>query len=207
MGYDVLAEAKGIPLRAQGELLWQHDGQNYTTRMEIKAFLLGSRVQTSAGRITAHALAPTRFSDKSRSELAAHFRDDTGRVSFSANTPDAPLQPMAQDRLSIFMQLAGMLAAEPGKYPPGTHISMQTVGPRSAEDWDFTVEAEEPLNLAGGRISGLKLVHAPALDFDQRVELWFAPSRGYLPVRIRITQGRWRFCGHAVAQRWRPVTV
>ncbi len=199
LGYDVLAEVKGVPLRAQGELLWQQDGQNYTARMEIKAFLLGTRVQTSAGHITAHALAPTRFSDKSRSELAAHFREDQGRVTFSANTPDAPMQPMAQDRLSIFLQLAGMLAAEPAKYPPGTRISMQTVGPRSAEEWAFTVEAEEPLDLAGGRMTGLKLVHAPALDFDQRVELWFAPVRGYQPVRIRLTQAD----GSFVDMQWR----
>ena len=186
-------------MRAQGELLWQHDGQAYTARLEIKAFLLGSRVQTSAGRITPHALAPTRFSDKLRSEVAAHFREDQGKVTFSANAPDVALQPMAQDRLSVFIQLAGMLAAEPGKYPPGSRIAMQTIGPRSGETWEFSVEEDEPLDLAGGRVTARRLVHAPAMDFDQRVELWLAPTLGYMPVRLRITQTS----GDFVDLQWR----
>jgi hypothetical protein len=199
IGYDVSAEAKGVPLRAQGELLWQHDGQAYTARLEIKAFLLGSRVQTSAGRITSHALAPTRFSDKVRSEVAAHFREDQGKVTFSANSPDVDLQPMAQDRLSVFMQLAGMLAAEPGKYPPGTRIAMQTIGPRSGETWEFNVEEDEALNLAGGQVTARRLLHVPAMDFDQKVELWLAPTLGYMPVRLRITQTN----GDFVDLQWR----
>jgi hypothetical protein len=188
IGYDISAEIKGVPTSARGELLWQHDGSNYSARLQINLFLVTWRTQTSTGRITEHALAPVRFSDKLRSEVAAHFNEAQGKVTFSANSPDVALQPMAQDRLSIFMQLAGMLAAEPGKYSPGSSIALQTVGPRNAETWVFAVEEEDPQRLGGQLTPARRLVHYPALDFDQKVELWLAPSLGYLPARMRITQ-------------------
>jgi len=37
-------------------------------------------------------------------------------------------------------------------------------------------------------MAALKLTRKPRKEFDQKVEIWFAPSLGYLPVRSRITQ-------------------
>ena len=41
---------------------------------------------------------------------------------------------------------------------------------------------------AGGEAATLKLTRKPQRDYDQTVEIWFAPSMDYLPVRSRITQ-------------------
>jgi len=166
--------------------------------MEVSAFMVGSRVRTSAGKVTAQGLAPTRFSDKSRVELAAHFDHDKGRVTFS-NGPELPLLAGAQDQLSLFIQLGALLAGEPGKYPVGTTISTQTVGPRTAETWVVTVEREEKLELPGGDLATMKLVRNPRREYDQKAELWLAPSLSYLPVRLRITQPN----GDYVDQQWR----
>ncbi|MBK6387093.1 MAG: DUF3108 domain-containing protein [Rhodoferax sp.] len=166
--------------------------------MEVSAFMVGSRVRTSAGRVTAQGLAPTRFSDKSRTELAAHFDHDKGRVTFS-NGPEAPLLAGAQDQLSLFIQLGALLAGEPSKYPVGTTISTQTVGPRAAETWVVTVEREEKLELPGGDLATVKLVRNPRREYDQKAEMWLAPSLSYLPVRLRITQPN----GNYVDQQWR----
>ncbi|MEI8326480.1 MAG: DUF3108 domain-containing protein, partial [Betaproteobacteria bacterium] len=68
--YDVLGTARGLSYQARSELLWQQDSQHYEARLELDLFPLGSRIQTSDGRITADGLAPTRFSDKARSEQA-----------------------------------------------------------------------------------------------------------------------------------------
>ena len=38
-----------------------------------------------------------------------------------------------------------------------------------------------------------KLSRAPRREFDTRVELWYAPSMNYLPVRIRVTQANGDF--------------
>lgn len=190
-----------LEYQALGELLWTHDGKNYEARLGLTAWPM-SRTLGSTGRMTADGLAPERFSDKFRSELAAHFDRDKARVSFSANTPDATLLPGAQDQLSVFMQLAAMLAGEPARYPAGTQINVQTIGPRSAEPWVFVVEGDETLSLPGGHQQARKLVRSPRKDFDQKVEIWLAPALSWLPVRIRITQPN----GDFIDQQWRSTS-
>ena len=191
--YDVVGEAKKFPYTAHAELLWQQDGSEYSTRLEIAALFLPSRVQTSQGQITPQGLAPRRFSDKLRTEVAAHFDRDKGKVIFSANTPQASLQPGAQDRLSVLLQLAGLLAGEPGRYPTGSSISMQTIGPRDADEWRFVVGAEENLALGDGSHPARKLSRAPQRDYDLHVDVWLALDMGYLPVQLRMTQSNGDF--------------
>jgi hypothetical protein len=186
--YEVNGEAKKFPYSAHAELLWQQDGSSYQARLEIAAVFLPSRIQTSAGQLTPQGLAPTRFSDKLRTEVAAHFERDKGKISFSANTPDISLQPGAQDRLSILLQLGGLLAAEPNRYQTGSSLSLQTVGPRDADDWRFVVGAEENLVLGDGPHPARKLSRAPQHDYDLRVDLWLGLDLAYLPVQLRMTQ-------------------
>ncbi len=201
--YDVTGEVKKRAYSAGAELLWLHDGQTYDARLEISAFLLGSRVQTSSGRLTAQGLEPKRFSDKVRSELAAHFQRDKGRITFSANTPDAPLLAGAQDRLSVFFQLAALFAGEPLKFPPKSSIALFTAGARAADSWLFQVEDLEKLELPGGEQLALKLIRQPRHQYDQTVEIWLAPNLAYLPVRIRLSQSN----GDFVDQQWRASEI
>jgi len=110
MKYEVTATYRGVPLQGEGELTWRHDGKNYEAQLEARSPLLGSRRQRSEGRITPQGLEPLHFWDKSRSEQAAHFDREHGRVTFSNNQPDAPLAAGAQDRLSVVLQLAALVA-------------------------------------------------------------------------------------------------
>ena len=73
-------------------------------------------------------------------------------------------------------------------FPPGSNITFLTIGPREADTWTFIVEAEENLELMNAPMAALKLTRKPRKEFDQKVEIWFAPSLSYLPVRSRITQ-------------------
>ena len=191
--YDVSGQVKKMDYTARSELKWLQDGASYDLRFEVSLFLVGSRVQTSRGTLNALGLAPLRFSDKTRSERAAHFDYDKGRVTFSANSADAALVPGAQDRLSVFIQLGAMLAGNPDAYPAGTTIARQTVGPRDSEQWEAVVAGNEPLRIQVEETSNVKLIRAPAKEFDSKVELWYAPSMGYLPVRIRLTQANGDF--------------
>jgi hypothetical protein len=186
--YVMTGRSRNMDYSAFAELSWLQDGQTYDAKMVVSAFFLGSRSMSSSGRITADGLAPTRFLDKSRSERAAHFEEDKGKISFSANTPDAPWLRGAQDRLSVFLQLGSLLAGAPASYPAGSNVSLYTAGPRAVDTWTFTVEAEEKLSLPEGDVTTLKLTRKPQRDYDQTVEIWFAPSMDYLPVRSRITQ-------------------
>ena len=193
LAFDVSGQAKKFAYNARAELLWQHEGNRYEARQEISAFLVGTRTQRSVGAITAQGLLPERFSDKSRSEQAAHFDYAQGRITFSANTPQAPASPGVQDRLSVFIQLGALLAADPGRFVPGTQITLTTVSARSADRWTFTIEGPETLDLPLGATPTLKLQRLPRKDYDQKAELWVAPSLGYLPVRIKLTQANGDF--------------
>jgi hypothetical protein len=132
---------------------------------------------------------PARFGEKFRSaEVAAHFERDKQKITFSANTPSAPLLPGTQDWLSALMQVGSMMAAAPTLYPAGTKLSFETVGARSVETSVFVVEGQEILKLPGGEVGAVKLTRGPRNEFDQTIELWLAPSMAYLPVRIKLSE-------------------
>lgn len=172
-----------------GELVWLHDGQNYDARLTLKFLFATVRGWHSTGAIGKTGIEPLRYADKRRkSEVASHFVRDQGKVVFSNNAPSETLLPGAQDQLSVLMQLGAMLAGNPLRYPPGSVIAVQTVGPRSAEIWTFNVSGEEQLTVPAGEFTVRKLTRNPRLPFDDKVEVWLAPELGYLPVRLKLTQ-------------------
>jgi hypothetical protein len=185
MTYQV--QANKFPFTLTGELQWRQDDQHYQASLSFGAFGQ-TRTQTSRGLINEAGLAPERFSDKYRSEVAAHFNREQGKVTFSANTPDQPLLNGAQDRLSVLVQLAGLLGGMPGQFVSGTTITIQTVGPRDADLWLFTVGNVETLELPGGTMQGLKLTRNARQPYDQQVDIWLAPSLSYMPARIRTQE-------------------
>ncbi len=197
--YNVIATKGSLSFNARAELLWLQDGSTYDARLEVSAFLLGARIQTSTGRLTAEGLEPKRFADKFRSEVAAHFERDKRLVTFSANTPQVPLLAGMQDQLSVVMQLSAMIAGAPARYPSGTAITFDTVGPRSSETWVLVVGEEEKLSLPGGELQALKLTRKPRGEYDQTLELWLAAQLAYLPARIKLTEKN----GDYADQVWR----
>lgn len=199
LAFDAVGKRGRLDYKAMGDLVWLQDGDAYEMRMEMGDWIIGKRVLSSKGRLTAAGLAPTRFSDKFRSERAAHFDRQLGRIVFSANTPQAELLPGAQDQLSIFAQLAALVGGDVLAFPIGATVAIQTAGPRTAETWVFAVEREEMLYLPGGHVPALKLVRSPNKDYDQKVELWLAPELGFLPARIRITFAN----GDYLDQQWK----
>ncbi len=191
--YRVQGEFRGLPQSAAAELHWQHDGHSYEARLSV-GILLRTRVQTSRGSIGSRGLMPSRFSDKSGSERAAHFERSpdghSGQVIFSANTPAVALSAGAQDRLSALLQLAALLAGEPSRY---RGITMQVVGARESDVWSFKIDGAEMLDLPYGRLASLKLTRSPRREYEQKVEVWLATGMGYLPVRVRITEPNGNF--------------
>lgn len=200
LNYDIQGEVRGMAYQAGGELLWAHDGQDYEARLEIGAFLLGSRVQHSRGHITPDGLQPLRFSDRSRNERVTQFDHPRAEARFSTGAPPAELQAGAQDQLSVFVQLASLLGSQPGHYPPGSELRLQTVGSRDVEDWHLRMGEAETLNLPGGALLTHRLTRQLQHGKETlQVELWLAPALGWLPARLRLTQGN----GDYIDQQWR----
>jgi hypothetical protein len=186
LSYEVFGQAKGFDYRATGSLSWRREGPNYEARLELAMPLLGKRVQTSQGSVGPDGLRPTRFADKRSSERAVQFEPEAKRIRFSNNAPEAEWLPGAQDRLSLFLQLAGLLRAQPRQ--TGDVLSFQVAGVGDAEIWQFEVGALETLRLPAGNIEARLLKRTPRKPHDSTVEVWLAPSLGHLPVRLRIAQ-------------------
>lgn len=198
--YDVTGNIKGIGYKAHGALDWTAGEGRYEARLEMRVMLLGSRSQTSTGRIGPSGLAPERFADKSRSEKATHFDAAQQRIRFSSNAPEVPLQLGAQDRLSLFMQLAGLLQARPQAYTSGQTIEMQVAGTGDAPVWRFDVGEESTLQVPAGEFRVRHIVRQPRKEFDSTVEMWLAPSLGHMPVRLRIAQSNGDFADQKLMQ-------
>lgn len=188
LSYRLNGQEKGINYQASGELRWQRNDSAYAMSLTVKAFLLGSRHWRSVGQINATGLVPTRFSDSWRSERATHFDRPNQRIVFSSNAPTAPLQPGAQDQVSLYAQLAAAMAQSGQRMPPGTRLQIQTATVRDALPWLLTLEKLETLQVEGKSLQAVKWVCQPRNRFDAQVEFWVSAAHDWLPARIRITQ-------------------
>lgn len=194
LDFEATGQTGASPQRGVfGELVWLQDGSRYDGRLTLKAVFFTLLNWHSTGKIGPSGLEPERYSESRKTEVASHFVRDQGQIVFSNNAPPVPLQPGAQDRMSVMMQLGGLLAASPARYPAGTRISIQTVGVRDGDVWVFVVGDEEQLTLPAGDYTARKLTRTPRKEFDRKLELWLAPKYGYLPVRIRQTEANGDF--------------
>ena len=187
--YKVIVSKKGNPIQGEARLTWQQDGEKYALELSISAPIEVLNYKSS-GTLTPQGLMPLDFYDKTvfKSTVAAHFVYAQNKITFSTTPNETELIPGAQDRNSILMQIAGLLAADPARYTPGTTFSIQIVNAREAEPWLFTVNEPEALNLETGSQIAWRLTRNPRREFDRKIELWFVPAMNYLPVRYRQTE-------------------
>lgn len=187
--YKVIVSKNGNPIQGEARITWQQDGERYALELSISApiELLNYK---SSGTLSPRGLMPLDFYDKTvfKSTVAAHFVYAQNKITFSTTPNETELIPGAQDRNSILMQIAGLLAADPARYAPGTTFSIQIVNAREAEPWLFTVNEPETLNLETGSQIAWRLTRNPRREFDRKIELWFVPVMNYLPVRYRQTE-------------------
>ena len=188
LNYELSGTSKGVKYTASASISWKYQDSSYQLRHEIKAFLFGSRSQTSAGQMGVTGLLPTRFGDQFRQEQAAHFDRAKGMLIYSANTPSQAIEEGAQDRVSLFVQLAGAMAGTPSLRADGQQFGFQVVSAKQAEVWTFAVLGPEKIKLPLGEIDSLKIHRIPRNEYDQKLELWLSPAYGYVPARLRITQ-------------------
>lgn len=204
LSFQVQGLFKGMGYQAKAKLSWQPEAGQYEAQQTISLPLLGRRSQSSIGQILPTGLQPQVFLDASSREHSVSLDAQQGRIHFSRHENSEPWLPSTQDRLSVFFQLAGMLAAAPERYPQGTEITVQTVSKSSVKPWIFIVHSPQTLTLPIGTVEALQLEHlsaasstdtpAPADTSTDTANLtssalWLAAQWGYLPVRIRLQEG------------------
>ncbi|MBP7452210.1 MAG: DUF3108 domain-containing protein [Ottowia sp.] len=186
--YAVSGTVRGLAYETQSKLLWQPaDGRYQAEWLTQGDAQQRPRRWHSQGALSSTGLMPERFAETARSERAAHFDPTGGRIRFSANTADAEWAPGAQDRLSAVLQLAGLMAAAPALYPPGSTVTLHTANAREATAWVWTVQDDETLQIDGHAVPCAVLHHQPRNPYEPAVALWLAKPLGYLPARLRTS--------------------
>lgn len=196
INYKLTGRERGLDYFASGFLKWQvkpagSAPRNYEAELRVRAFLVGSRIWRSQGVLADDGLMPKRYSDSWRSERAAHFDAAQRTISFSGNTPSAPLQAGAQDQVSLFIQMAAAVTSQ--SFKKGTELNIQTATGRDAVNWRMTYQSDEPIDVKGERLEAQRWICLPRGKFDNQIEMWLSPKYGGMPVRIKITQASGSF--------------
>lgn len=172
---------------AHYQLLWQQDLGGKSTRLE------------SQGQLGETGLSPVRYSEAGtgKSEVATHFVQEKNAIIFSNNRPNARLLPGAQDRISMLMQLGGILAAQSEAQALSTTLEIAVAGSSEMRIWRLRLIGLGPALAStqaglGEEASGqwLGIEHDPSVDggqpWEPKIQIWYE-THGFLPVRIIST--------------------
>ncbi|CAN5319584.1 hypothetical protein BH09PSE6_BH09PSE6_23290 [soil metagenome] len=197
----------------KGTINWQHTEGRYRIEQDIGIDLIfttvGVQGAVSEGRAGSLGLQPDSYVESRRRRDATTTTFDRGAtppmIRFSVpNSAAVPMPTDAQDRASALFQLSLALRNLPGTAQRGDIIEMTLTGPRKAEPWQFVVEGEEPIESGLGALVAVKVIrHSTPDSKEPQLEIWFAPTNEWLPVRIRYTELDGRVLD-LVVNGWKP---
>lgn len=188
--YRLQAQISGMRFGINARMEWSVVQDRYQAKLRYSLPLLGHRTQTSHGVWSDQGLLPDVFVEStSRRETELAF-DWKGKTVKRNQAPfHQPLQKGAQDPLSIFFETGLKLAQLPAHQNPPASMTVNVVGTRRVEDWTFNFVGFETLNLPAGPYPTMHWQRpASADDKGVTADIWFAPSLGFMPVRIRLSQ-------------------
>lgn len=181
----------GQPMYGHGSIKWQTDGTHYTVDGEAGVLFFTVLHFRSEGAIDEYGVSPELYSEKRfrKSETATHFQRERNMISFSASTKTYPRKGGEQDRGSVIWQLAGIGRGDSQHFTRGATIEMVVAGTRDADTWDMVVVGEEAIDIAGETILTWHVTRTPrAGSYDQKLDIWLAPSKEWYPLRLRYTE-------------------
>ncbi|NML33269.1 DUF3108 domain-containing protein [Paraburkholderia antibiotica] len=176
---------------APGTIHWASNAQGYEMIVSVPLPFVGPFVFSSHGGIDAFGLAPAQYSEKRghRAEDIAIFNRDEKKIGFTRTPTTLPLPDGAQDRFSVVMQLASLVRGDPNAYTPGVTRQFFVVDSDSGENWPIETIGDETIRAAQGYLQTRHFKRLPRHDGDQRrIDVWLAPSLGWLPARILQTE-------------------
>jgi Protein of unknown function (DUF3108) len=148
--------------------------------------LLGTAKRSSRGAVAPDGLRPIEFSDertgRKTSRASFDWSAKTLTMQYKGDPQTVPMPANAQDRLSFLLAFA---FAPPGPKPVG--VSVADGG--SISTYVFEVVARERVKTPAGEFDAVKLSRRKDGPEDRRsTDIWLAPSRGNVPVRILVTE-------------------
>ncbi len=190
--YKARADVRGLSVDGESRIDWSWSDRQYRLSLETRTLLTGVLLSDSSeGHFDDYGLAPDNYSARrlSKGRAVARFDRNKGDIDFAGSGPSRPLQGGEQDRVSVLWQLLSMMRARPDDFVTGSRWRFFVAGHRGGDDWTFEVKERERLNSAFGDIDTLHLVYVPEdASSKTRVDVWFAPSQEWFPVRILFSE-------------------
>jgi hypothetical protein len=174
-----------------GTIHWINDGQHYEMVVSIPLPFVGPYVYSSKGHIDGFGIAPEQYSEQRGRRAAdiAIFNRETKQIVYTKTPQNQPLADGAQDRFSVVMQLASLVRGDPDKYKPGVTRQFSVADNDSNETWPIETVGDESVQTRGGFTTARHFTRLPRREGDRRkLDIWLAPSLGWLPVRILQTE-------------------
>lgn len=140
----------------------------------------------SSGEVTGKGLRPLHFEHHRGDDPAKLIRADfdwgknTINFNFDGNTESSPLEPGAQDRISLLYQF---MFAPPAK--KDIHLFMTTG--KKLNQYHYKLVGTEKVTTPAGQFQAVHLIKQRTADEDG-TEIWLAKSRQYFPVKIVIEE-------------------
>ena len=189
LSYQLRGNYRGA-LHGNAQVLWQRQGDEYQARIQVDVGWLLSMSLTSQGRVTASGLVPRAYEEVVR----GRHRD----ILLGANHVTLPSgrqvarPPGVQDTISQFIELAYQFSTGHTRLQVGHPFQRWLARPGGVGLWTYDVPEEVSLYIP--RLGPVQAFHIKPLPPDSApgditVEMWFAPSLQYLPVRIRLNLG------------------
>ncbi len=190
--YKARADVRGLSVDGESRIDWTWSDKQYRLTLETRTLLTGVLLaDSSEGHFDDQGLAPDNYSARrlGKGRAVARFDRVKGEIDFAGNGASRPLHGGEQDRVSVLWQLLSMIRSRPDDFTTDTRWRFFVAGHRGGDDWTFEVKERTRLRSAFGEIDTLRLSYVPEdASSKTRVDVWFAPSQEWFPVRILFTE-------------------
>lgn len=176
-------------LNGKAQLLWRRQAERYQVRLLVDMGVMGLAMN-SQGSVQAEGLYPSVYDEKVGSSPRRGV-DLTDSHIVIANGQLLPRPPRVQDQASQFVEITWRLLSGQINLSQGSSLSYWMVHPGGVDDLVYDAVGLETLQTHLGPLPAWHLVPRPLATprGNTSIEMWFAPSLQYLPVRIKINMG------------------
>ncbi|HEX6156008.1 MAG TPA: DUF3108 domain-containing protein [Burkholderiales bacterium] len=144
--------------------------------------LMGRAKRTSVGTLSAHGPRPTEYVDersgRDTQRVTFDWQANTITRRYQGNVRTEPVPQDTQDRLSFLLALT-FISNNNG--PLGFHVA----DGRGMSRHTYQLSGRERVATPAGEFDAIKVTRTNDAEVT---ELWFAVTRGYLPVRILLVE-------------------
>lgn len=186
-------DADGTMWSGEAKLAWKLGEEGYRMRFEAGIKIVFARVNlvvlTSEGHVGNTGFAPVTMTEKrrGRSQTATHFDWPGNRVTFSASEAKYDLQPGAQDKATVPLQLAAIARGDAAQL--SGDIDMFVGEDRNGSVYTFNVVGPEQIDTPLGPLQAVRITRPPKQgSYKSRLEIWLSPAHGWMPVKIQSSE-------------------